>query len=190
MVRNEAVRPEDLERYRTVLHLRARPRLAHRLRGKLDASDIVQETLLQAYRKLAQFRGHTEGELAAWLFKILETTFAMTARQFQAEARDVGRERSMEAGVQVSAALLRAWLNAGRPTPVEYAQRREQVRRLAEAVAKLPPDQGRAIHLHYLEGRPLVEVASLLHRSREAVAGLLFRGLRRLRFLLGEKDPG
>ena len=48
MIRKEEIRPDDLERYRGFLHVRARRWLHARLQGKLDAADMVQETLLQA----------------------------------------------------------------------------------------------------------------------------------------------
>ena len=84
MVRKDRVRPEDLERFRPFLYRQARRQLGSRLRRKLDAADIVQETLLKAHEKLKQFRGQTEAELAAWLRTILENTLAMAVRQFQA----------------------------------------------------------------------------------------------------------
>ena len=56
-----------LERYRSYLHLLARTQLDGRLRGKFDASDIVQQTLLKAHASLAQFRGQGPAELAGWL---------------------------------------------------------------------------------------------------------------------------
>jgi hypothetical protein len=53
---------------------------------------------------------------------------------------------------------------------------------------RLPRDQRRAIQLHHLEGRSLAEVAHTMRRSKQAVVGLLFRGLRRLRRLLIGRD--
>jgi RNA polymerase sigma-70 factor, ECF subfamily len=53
-----------LESYRDDLHLLARLQLDHRLRGKLDSSDVVQQTLIKAHRNTEQFRGHTEAEKA------------------------------------------------------------------------------------------------------------------------------
>jgi RNA polymerase sigma-70 factor (ECF subfamily) len=177
MIRNKGFRPEDLERYRAFLHLRARLQLSPRLRGKLDAADIVQETLLQAHEKLDQFRGHTEAELVGWLRIILKNTLALTARRFQVEARDVSREQFLESGVE-----------AQQLTPDEHALRDEQLLRLANALAQLPPDQCRAIELHHLEGQSVAEVADHLHKTKDAVVGLLFRGLKKLRLLLADKE--
>ena len=188
MVRNEKVRAEDLERYRLFLYLRARRLLGARLQGKLDAADVVQETLLQAHEKLAQFRGRTEAELAAWLRTILENTLAMAARQFHARTRDVARERSLQTGLGEASVHRKARPATAPPTPDEHAVHQEQLLRLDDALRKLPLNQRRAIELHHLDGQSLAEVAGHMNRSKHAVVGLLFRGLRNLRRLLNEQE--
>jgi RNA polymerase sigma-70 factor (ECF subfamily) len=190
MVRNERVRPEDLECYRPFLHLRALHQLRSSLRGKLDPADVVQETLLQAHKKLGQFRGHTKAELAAWLRTILDNTLAAAARQFRAGTRDITREQAWQAGRPEPKGRRMGRTFAVSSTPDEHALRQEQFLRLADALGKLPPNQRRAVELHHLEGKSLAEVAALMHTSRNAVIGLLFRGLKKLRHLLTERDEG
>jgi RNA polymerase sigma-70 factor (ECF subfamily) len=58
---------------------------------------------------------------------------------------------------------------------------------LAEALPQLPDDQRVAVELHHLQGLSLADTGQRLGRSREAVAGLVFRGLKKLRSLLDEK---
>jgi RNA polymerase sigma-70 factor (ECF subfamily) len=177
-----------LERYRNYLHFLARLQLDPRLKGKLDASDVVQETLLQAHQGLAQFRGHTEGELMAWLRRILANVMAGAVRRFRAEARDLFKERSLQAALDDSSWQMERWLAAVQPSPSERAVNGEQLVRLAEALAQLPDDQRQAVELHHLKNCPVAEVAERMGRSKPAVAGLLFRGLKKLRTLLQEEE--
>src|SRR5262245_66695842 len=106
-----------LERYRGYLRVLARLHLDPRLRGKLDPSDVVQQTMLQAYQGLDQFRGRSEAELAAWLRQILARHLANLARDFGRAKRDVGLERSLEAALDASSVRLAHWLAADPPSP-------------------------------------------------------------------------
>jgi RNA polymerase sigma-70 factor (ECF subfamily) len=178
----------SLERYREYLRFLARLQLSPRLQAKLDASDVVQQVLLQAHANRDQFRGRTEAEWLAWLRAILANALTATARRFDTEARELDRERSLEARLEESSSRLEGLLAADQSSPSERAVRGEELLRLARALAELPPDQQRVVELHHLKGLPVAEVAELMDRTRPAVVGLLFRGLKRLRELLREQE--
>jgi len=158
--------------------------LDSRLRGKLDASDVVQQALLQAYQGLREFRGRTEAERTAWLRQILARCLANVTRDFYRDKRDVKREQSLEAELGASSARLGAWLAADQSSPSQHANRGEEAVRLAEALAQLPEAQREALILQHWQGRSLAEIGEQLGRSPAAVAGLIKRGLNQLRLLL------
>jgi RNA polymerase sigma-70 factor (ECF subfamily) len=161
--------------------------LGDQLRGKLDASDVVQQTLLEAHRKKAQFRGQSEAELAVWLRQMLAYNLADALRALGRAKRDVARERSLEAALEASSARLASWLVAEQSTPSQQAQRHEEVLRLAEALATLPEAQRETLVLRHCQGLSLAAISQHIGRSPAAVAGLLKRGLRELRAQLGER---
>ncbi|MGA2258144.1 MAG: sigma-70 family RNA polymerase sigma factor [Thermoguttaceae bacterium] len=176
-----------LGRFREYLLLLARLQLGDQLQGKFDASDVVQETLLEAHRKRAQFRGQSAAEMAAWLRQMLACNLADAVRALGRAKRDVARERSLEAGLDASSARLASWLAAEQSTPSQKAQLQEEVLRMAEALATLPEAQREALVLRHCQGQPLAAISRYLGRSPAAVAGLLKRGLRELRAQLGNE---
>ena len=186
LVKANAPSVEDCRDY---LSLLVRLQFGARLRSKLDGSDIVQQTILQAHEKRSQYRGQTEGEWFAWLRTILANVIAEAARQFEAQARDPDRERSIEAELERSSSRMAGWLAADLTSPSERAMRGEELLRLAQALAQLPEDQRQAVELHYLSGLKVADVADRMGRTRPAVVGLLFRGLKRLRESLRHPDP-
>jgi RNA polymerase sigma-70 factor, ECF subfamily len=186
---DQPVCEQRLERYRDYLRLLARLQLSVRLQAKLDASDIVQQALLQAHAGLGQFRGQTEAEWLAWLRTILANTLAAAGRRFSAEARDPGRERSLEVELDESSSRMEGLLAADQSSPSERAVRADELLRLARALNSLPVDQRQVVELHHLKGLPIAEVAQVMDRTRPAVVGLLYRGLKRLRELLQDQEP-
>ena len=186
----EQVQDKLAERCREYLCLLARLQLSPRLRGKLDPSDVVQQTLLKAHEKRDQFRGHSDAELMGWLRQILANQLAEAVRKFGTEARDLAREHSLQAGLEESSARLQSCLAADQSSPSQRVLREEQLLHLAQALAELPPDQRRAVELHHLQGCSLAEVSRRMDRSQAAVVGLLFRGMKKLRRLLDDSEAG
>jgi RNA polymerase sigma-70 factor (ECF subfamily) len=189
---DRASQAEDrpLEDYRDYLRLLARVQLAQRLRTKLDPSDVAQQAILHAHAGRAQFRGRTEAEWLSWLRTILANVLAAAARRFDSQAREVRLERSLEAELELSSSRLECLLAADQTSPSEQAVRCEELLRLARALARLPEDHRVVVELHHLKGLPVAEVARQMGRTRPAVVGLLYRGLKQLRDMLREQREG
>ncbi len=175
-------RGQVLGRYRDWLVLLARLQLGQRLRGKLDASDVVQQTLLEACRDLPQFRGDSEAELLAWLRQILAHVLGHEIRRYRGTGRrDVGREVSLDQSLAESSQRLAGMLAAPDSSPSVHAERKEQEVLLADVLSRLPEDFREVIVLRNLEGLPHDEVAQRMGRSPGAVRMLWVRALARLR---------
>jgi len=171
----------DLERFRSYLVLLARLKLDRKLRGKLDASDVVQQTLLEAHEALASFRGDDLAAQAAWLRQILARNLANAVRDLTRAKRDVRKERSLQAALDDSASQVEGWLATEQSSPSQKLERHERALQLAEALARLPEAQRDAVVLRHFQGLPLAEIADQLDCTTAAVTGLLQRGLKNLR---------
>jgi RNA polymerase sigma-70 factor (ECF subfamily) len=183
---------ELLEHYRNYLKLLARSQVDLHLRRRADASDLVQETFLDACRDFHQFRGHTEAELMAWLKKILIYNIAkFIQRQVQAKKRDARRDVSLDghlAAITQSSAHWEAALASAQSTPSVQVLRRERAAVIADYLAQLPPAYREVILLRNLQGLAFAEVARRMHRSPGAVRILWVRALDHLRKMLNNKE--
>jgi RNA polymerase sigma-70 factor (ECF subfamily) len=177
-----------LEQFRPYLLVLARLQLGRQFQGKLDASDVVQQALLEAHRQRDQFRGGSTRQLLAWLRRILAGTLTDALRGLGRAKRDAARERSLEAALDESAERLEAWVAAEQSSPSERADRNEQLTRLAAALTTLPEAQRTALALRYCQGWSVADICRHMERSPTAVAGLLKRGTRQLRELLQGTD--
>jgi RNA polymerase sigma-70 factor (ECF subfamily) len=176
-----------LELYRNYLDLLARIQIGRRLRQKVDASDLVQETFLKAHRDFAKFRGQGEAEWVGWLRQILALNLAHLVRRYcGTRRRDVRLELALVDELAQSSHVLDQALVAPQSSPSDQAVRREQAVLLADALGNLPPDYREVIILSHLEGLSFPEVASRMGRSINSVKNLWARALARLRRSLGE----
>jgi RNA polymerase sigma-70 factor (ECF subfamily) len=177
----------DLEEYREYLRLLAELQIDGRLRGKIDLSGVVQQTMLEAYQALPKHNSHGADHTAAWLRRILANNLTDEIRKLKTGKRNLSRERSLEAALEKSSIRVQAWLAADQSSPSGKAQRQEQAMQLSAALATLPVAQREALLLRHFRGQSLTQIAEHLGRSHAAVAGLLKRGLRQLRNQLGDR---
>ena len=172
---------DTLEPFRKYLTVLAGLDLDRRLRGKLDPSDLVQQTLLRAYSAWGELRQHEPEVLAAWLRRILARTLSDAVKHYERDRRDVGLERSIEADIDRSASGFAAWLAADQTSPSGRAERNEELLRMIEALAQLPDAMREVVVLKHCQGLTLAEIADRIGRTVPAVASLLRRGLEELR---------
>jgi RNA polymerase sigma-70 factor (ECF subfamily) len=168
------------EKYRSYLLLLARLQLDQRWQARIDPSDLVQQTLLDAHARWHQL-GTENAELAAWLRKALANNLADALRNLNRAKRNVAREQSLDAAIDASSARLAHCLASEQSTPSQQAVRNEDLLRLADALTALPELQREAVILHHLQGCSLADTARALSRTDTATAGLLHRGLKKLR---------
>ncbi len=177
----------DLEQYRGYLKLLADLQLNPRLRVKEGSSDIVQQTMLEAHRGFPDFRGKTEAELRAWLKMILTRKLLAVARRYGTDKRAAGREVSLHDQMEKSSAQFLQQLVADQTSPSMELMKKERSEQLAAALLKLLDDERSAVVLKHYHNWSVAEIAQHLDRTQEAVAGLLRRGLKKLREYLREK---
>lgn len=171
-------------RYQPYLLVLARGQLGRHLRGKCDASDLVQQTLLEAFRDFAHFQGQREGELLAWLRRVLANNLYNETRRFATQARAAEREISLDqirAGLDQSSLMLAQQVPAAGPTPVQDAVRREQSVQVAFALSRLPEDYQTVLILRVFEDLSADEVATRMNRTAGAVRMLQMRALAALK---------
>jgi len=179
---NQAVAPQrfPLEDYREYLRVLARLRLKSWLQDKIDPSDVVQQALLKAHQHRDRFRGQNQAQWRAYLRSILANTVADAISALP-------QEKAIQNALDQSSARLEAWLGAEQSSPSQQVQREEMLLRLADALTSLSDDERAALELRYFQEPPwsLADIAKQLNRpSAKAVAGLLARGLAKLRELL------
>jgi RNA polymerase sigma-70 factor (ECF subfamily) len=168
--------------YQSWLKLLARLEIDTQFQGKFDASDVVQQTLLEACRDLPQFRGRTEAELLAWLRQILAHVIAHEVRRYRGtQQRDVAREVSLERSLALSSQRLGAMLAVSGTSPSAQAARHEEELRLVEVLERLPDDYREVIVLRNLQGLSHEEIAGRMGRNVGAVRMLWVRALARVR---------
>lgn len=169
---------ELVEMYRNYLQILARVQIGNHLRTRVDSSDLVQETLLEACRDFQQFVGTTERQLTSWLRQILVRNIANEAKRHRALKRDSRRECEL---LDRSSVQLEQLLVANVSSPSAQVARRELSVILADGLATLPDDHRDVLVMRHLEELPFDEIAVRMERSSDAVRQLWVRALRHLR---------
>ena len=181
--------PDLVTRCRDYLKLIAQQSIDGGLQAKLSSSDVVQETLLQAWRKRDQFRGTSESEFYAWLYQILQNQLIDQQRRFRGSAkRDIRLERPLGPSPSGSGGV-REVAESGH-SPLSHAELAEESHRLSAAMESLSEDHQRVLRLRNWEGLDFVEIGNRMDRTPAAVRQLWVRALAGLQRALERQDDG
>jgi len=169
-----------LQAHRRYLLLVAEKELAPDLRAKGGASDLVQETFIEAQRDFRQFRGESGDEFRGWLRRILlHNLGAFTRRYRGTDMRDLGREVGLLADGSKGSPV--DGLAASASTPSAVVMAHEQSLALQGALDRLPDDYGRVIRLRYDDNLTFEQIGQEMGRSPEAARKLWARAMACLR---------
>lgn len=173
-----------LEACRGYLTLIARRELAPELLPKVAASDLVQQTLLEAFEDFSRFQGHTEEELRQWLRRMLLNNLLDWTRHYRDTARrDLGRESPLDEATESAEG---AQLEAALPSPSDVAVHREETDLVQGILRKLPECYRQVILWRYQDGRSFDQIGQALGMSANAARKLLVRAIVRVQQELGE----
>ena len=167
-----------LEACRGYLLLIARQEISPDLQAKAGASDLVQQTCLEAQCDSGRFHGESVSELRAWLRRLLLNNLATFARDYRGTAkRAVGREVSLP---PAGPARAEAGPAADAPSPSALAVAREEAEALRRVLGRLPEDYQRALLLRHLEELPFEEIGRRLGRTANGARKLWARAVEML----------
>jgi RNA polymerase sigma-70 factor (ECF subfamily) len=155
-----------------------------RLLSEFSMSDIIQNTLLEAWRDLERIEALDADGRKRWLRKMLVHNLIEQIERCKAKKRDFRLKQSLEAAADESSYRLRGWLVAEDSSPGERLARQEETLRLLEALSKLDSRQREALILQQYHHWTLAQIAEHLGCTTGAVAGLHARGLKELRHYL------
>ncbi len=166
-----------LEAARKYLLWVARRELDPDLQPKAGASDLVQDTLLEAHRDFGQFQGESEAELLSWLRRLLLNNLSNLARNYRQTAkRKLAREQHLDAGADESGLQI-----AGHtPTPSAQIMAGERDSLVRKAMDRLPEDYRKVLVLWQQEEMTFEQIGQQMGRTPNATRMLWVRALERL----------
>ena len=171
-----------LTRHRAYLKMLAATQIHQGLQGKADASDLVQETCLEAHKQIGTFRGATNAEFTGWLRGILAHLLAKHFRKYLGtKQRDVRLEQALTQELDQASGCFERGFAAKIDSPSEQLVENETMLELAGALEMLPEDYRMVILLRNIQGLPFKDVAQAMQRSVDSVEKLWVRGLAKLK---------
>lgn len=174
-----------LERFRPILVTLAEAMISPAYRGDIEASDLVQQTLLEAHTGGRRLETYDGGPFFAWLRKALRNNLLDAVKHLNTQRKDVNR-RVRESELEDSFARLEQVLVGDETSPSQIVERNEQIAVMLSTLQQLPENQRSAVIMKHLRGHSLAEIAATLGLSESATAGLLHRGRQHLLRRMGK----
>jgi RNA polymerase sigma-70 factor (subfamily 1) len=155
-------------------------------RAGFNLSDIVNRTLLEAYRELDLLQELDEAGRKRRLKLMLKNNLVERIRREQAQKRDYRQQVALDEALSRSSCNLQRWMAYDTPSPDEKAEENELGERLAQALSELPQQEREVLCLQKYQGWKQKEIAEYLGSTIGAVAGFYARGVKRLRRKLND----
>jgi RNA polymerase sigma-70 factor (ECF subfamily) len=169
----------NIQRFRPILLSIAEAMISPTFRGQLEASDLVQQTFLEAHCDAEKLAGTENGALFEWLRTCLRHNMLDAVKQLKTQKNDLKRQMRISELAE-SFDRMEQLLVADQTSPSQIAERNEQILIMLAVLQEIPPDQKTAVIMKHLRGCSLKEIAEELNRSESATAGLLHRGRQNL----------
>jgi RNA polymerase sigma-70 factor (ECF subfamily) len=182
---DDSARRELLERYRDYLRRMVSARLDRRIAPRVDASDVVQDTLAEAARRLDSYLKDRPLPFYGWLRHIAAECVIQTHRKHVGSLkRSVAFENRMPEITDASAVGLVRSLIAKDTSPSNKLAHQELIDQLTTALAELPPRDREVLVMRHFEHLSAAEIAETLGIKEGAVKLRLLRALNRIRAIM------
>lgn len=167
-----------LRKYRPYLRVLAQRAMRQMFAHKFDASDAVQQTCLEAFNAISQFRGKSAAEFNGWISTILDRNLKTFMRKHTAQKRDVRRECSLYVDGEVS---VHWYVPQSESGPATKLVQGEAALILLETLSQLGKDDRAAVEMRFVHGLKLQEIADEMEITPKEVTRRIVRGLAELK---------
>lgn len=179
-----------MDRHRPALRRMIEMRLDRQIQGRVDASDVVQDVLIEAAQRMRTYLEKPDMPFHLWLRQMAKDRIIDLHRRHHALRRSVDLEQSMAAAFPDQSSLdLMAQIQDQDLTPAAATLRREMERRFHQALTLLDEDDREIILMRHAEHLGNGEVAQALNLTPAAAGMRYLRAIRRLKEVLGEGEP-
>ena len=180
-----------LERHRVAVHRLVQMRLDAKIQGRVDVSDVVQDVLVEANRRLQDYLANPQLSFHLWIRQIAQDRIIDAHRRHRGSAkRSVDREQAVHApaGDDHSTYELIGQIHDRDLTPAAAVAQKEMARRVEAAISQMNPQDAEIIVMRHYEHLSNQETALALQLTEPAASMRYLRAIKRLRELLGDSN--